>query len=260
MDLKHLDRDDVVRIYDHLVEEFSTSEDPIAPAGIKDENLLISAVNRQWVGGYGNLKYTTPVQCAATLAYGICKNHCFYNGNKRTALVGMLAHLDRNKLSVWGLSQDDLYDFMLAVADNRVTPFVEGGIPASGTKASSDSEVDAMARYLGAHSYAIVRGEQRITYKDLRKILRRYGYDLGEKKNSFISIVRITGGGPVNFDRIIYPGENRDVEISAIKRVREKCRLREEDGVDSEAFYFDYIPLDDFVNKYRIVLRRLGQT
>jgi len=60
-------------------------------------SLLASAVARQ-ESGYGNtLKYHEPIINAATLLYGICNDHPFHNGNKRTALVCALAHLDRNR-------------------------------------------------------------------------------------------------------------------------------------------------------------------
>ena len=54
---------------------------------------LSSAVARQHLGFRGVSKYTTEAEVAATLFYGLCMNHCFENGNKRTALVSMLVFL-----------------------------------------------------------------------------------------------------------------------------------------------------------------------
>ena len=97
MELKTLNVEEVLRIHDILVEDFLASNDPISPAGVRSEQLLESAVSRQWTGLGQILKYPTPVESAATLLYGICGDHPFHNGNKRTALVSMLAHLDKNK-------------------------------------------------------------------------------------------------------------------------------------------------------------------
>jgi hypothetical protein len=59
---------------------------------------------------------------------------------------------------------------------------------------------------------------------------------------------------------IPWPGENREVAIKELKKVREICRLREEDGTDSTSFYFYAAVVDAFVNRYRTVLRRLART
>ena len=47
-------------------------------------HLLESAIARQDAGFAGQLKYPTAVVNAATLGYGLCLNHPFHNGNKRT--------------------------------------------------------------------------------------------------------------------------------------------------------------------------------
>jgi hypothetical protein len=57
-----------------------------------------------------------------------------------------------------------------------------------------------------------------------------------------------------------WPGESREVGIKELKRVREICRLREQDGVDSDSFYSYSVVVDSFVNRYRTVLRRLAKT
>jgi hypothetical protein len=49
MELQFLDTDDVRRIYDALVEDFTQSSDPIEPAGVRDDHLLEPAVSRQYV-------------------------------------------------------------------------------------------------------------------------------------------------------------------------------------------------------------------
>lgn len=54
-------------------------------AGVRDEGLLESALSRpRNLFAYENAGIT---QLAAAYAYGICKNHPFIDGNKRTSLV-----------------------------------------------------------------------------------------------------------------------------------------------------------------------------
>ena len=56
-----------------------------------------------------------------------------------------------------------------------------------------------------------------------------------------------------------YRDEGTVVALKDIKRVRQLCQLREEDGVPSDTFYESAAVVDAFVNRYRTVLRRLGR-
>ena len=261
-----LDVSEILQIYDYLVNEFAATDDPIEPAGIRDDNLLASAVSRQSVGFGSLFKYASPVENAASLGYGICNDHPFYNGNKRTALVAMLAHLDKNKLSLWQVGETELYEFMISIASHRVAEWVAEQLDAEITfrenEDDSDVEVRMMSDWLSKHAAPVQRGEHKvITYRELRRILQRFGYDLVHPSGSKIRIVKDMGDeAPTNIHSIYYPGENREVSLTVIKSVRKRCDLREEDGVDSETFYGDAIPISDFVNRYRLVLRRLANT
>src|SRR6187402_3953254 len=99
MNLQYLSTEDIESIHNYLANDFANDDDPISPAGIKSEHLLGSAVYRQHSGFEGYLKYSDAISNAATLIYGICNDHPFHNGNKRTALVSLLVHLDKNKLT-----------------------------------------------------------------------------------------------------------------------------------------------------------------
>ena len=62
-------------------------------AGLRNENLLASALGRQIVT-YGNhRKYTDPIDICATLFFGLDKDHAFHDGNKRTSLLVLLSQL-----------------------------------------------------------------------------------------------------------------------------------------------------------------------
>src|SRR4051794_23296475 len=108
--------EDVLHIHQRVCEDFAESGDPVGIGGVREKGLLESAVLRQQVGYGGKLKYPDPYENAATLTFGICCGHPFNNGNKRTALVAMLAHLDANGHAVFGMNQMDLYRMIKAVA------------------------------------------------------------------------------------------------------------------------------------------------
>ena len=132
-----------------------------------------------------------------------------------------------------------------------------------------DAEVEALIQWLLRRTSQVVRGEKQISYRELRNILQRFGYGLSKQKNDSIDIVRTdtkTKGilrkrhieVSKRIGNIPYPGERREVGVRHIKYVREICGLREEDGVDSEAFYSYTDVIGGFVNRYRRVLRDLG--
>lgn len=220
------------------------------------------------------LKYGSPILSVATLVYGICNDHPFHNGNKRTALVAMLAHLDKNKLALYNTSQGDLYEFMLRVASHTVSgrPDKRKARPKGlGARPTADEEVRAIARWIGDRAARVVRGESLITYRELKKILESFGFHLQNPKNNSIDIAkpverkrgilkRKTVTEYKRIGNIPWPGERREVSLKVVKYVRELCGLREEDGVDSDTFYNYAIIIDSFVNYYRKVLKRLART
>jgi death-on-curing protein len=52
--------------------------------------------------------------------YGICRNHPFVDGNKRTAASAALTFLNLNGIGIEA-DEDDLYDLVIAVAEGRVS-------------------------------------------------------------------------------------------------------------------------------------------
>lgn len=56
-------------------------------AGVKDHGLLESAVHRPQQSVFGEDAYPTLFDKAAAFLESLVKNHCFHNGNKRTAYL-----------------------------------------------------------------------------------------------------------------------------------------------------------------------------
>src|SRR5262245_17511958 len=121
----------------------------MSPSGVRSLALLESAVFRQSVSLGSTRKYPDPLSNAATLAFGLCCDHPFYNGNKRTALVAMLVHLDRNHLCLYRTTQSMLYQFMLAVANHSLGVRVDPRRPDKHpTTPSADEQVAAIREWL----------------------------------------------------------------------------------------------------------------
>jgi death-on-curing protein len=64
--------------------------------GVRDLNLLSSAIYMPEASFNGNYLHETIPAMAAAYAFHICQNHPFIDGNKRVALASSLVFLDIN--------------------------------------------------------------------------------------------------------------------------------------------------------------------
>ena len=266
-----LTKADVLLIHNKLVEDFALSSDPIWPPGVKSDALLESAIGRQYTGLGDRLKYPSIHENAATLLYGICCDHPFHNGNKRTALVSMLAHLDRNYTTLFDVTEREIFNMIISVADHtvglRVDPRSKRPRP---IRRNPDEEVAAIAEWIYRHLGRVERGERQVTYRELRRILGRFGYSLHNPKKNSVDVVKkeVRNKGLLRKEQVVelkrignipFPGDTQFVRIGLLKHVRRMCNLTEAAGVDSQAFYDAESIVDAFINKYRTMLRRLGR-
>lgn len=275
MNVATLSCDEVLRIHYVLCADFADDDDPIGYGGVRSQALLESAVGRQHSGFGPFRKYPEPVSNAATLTYGICNDHPFRNGNKRTALVGMLAHLDKNKLTLRGeVRQAELYDLMIALADHRLgqerTPR-RARWKVVPPRFGPDHQVGALAAWLEPRVSRVSRRERRVTYRELPEILKPHGYALGARHSNAVEVIRVMPKrrGVLRREerierkvigRVGYRNEGETVSRKTMRELRAMCSLREEDGVDSDSFFSGADVVDAFVNQYRTVLRRLART
>lgn len=255
---------EVLHIHEALTNDFANAADPISPPGIKSEHLLQSAIARQHTGFGSILKYEAPVANAAALTYGICCNHPFHNGNKRTALVSMLCHLDKNSFTFNDdVAHDELYEFMIKVADH-------GFAEKNSKREQSDREVEQMARWIRKRIRKIERGERIVTFRELKAVLSTHGFLFEDIRDNSMDLVRYSEesvwlglGRRTHRNRIMrmpYPGDGQVVGRALLREIRDRCGLSDADGIDSRAFYAKLRPADYFVHKYRGTLRRLART
>ena len=88
--------------------------------GVRDENLLASAVNTPFQTFMGNDLYPSIYDKAAQLCYGIANNHPFTDGNKRTALHSMYVYLIINGFDITA-TQPDVENMIINVAAGNMT-------------------------------------------------------------------------------------------------------------------------------------------
>lgn len=277
-----LTKEDVLKIYLALVTHGTNMGEPIVPAGVRNMALLESALSRQNTGLGGLLKYPEPRDNAATLLYGICMDHPFFNGNKRTAFVASLVHLDRNGYIPQDVGEREFYNMLISLADHRLTSGVSaprGGKPSlplaqSPQRLTTDEEVKAVGEWLRRRTRRVDKHEHPLTFRQLRRILSRFGCRFGEPNDNFVDLYRDeeymeTGflglGRPrkrvrqSKVTQLSYPGEGAFLPINTIKMVRKHCHLLAENGVDSRAFYDEEATVDFLLNQYRNLLKRLAK-
>ncbi len=262
--LQTLSFEEVVGIHKTLTEDFLNSKDPIEPPGIRENGALLeSAVNRQHVGFDGELKYPSPIENAATLCYGVCCNHGFHNGNKRTALVSLLCHLDGNHLTFKeDVGENDLYRLMLKIASHKFSP-------KRAKSDTSDLEIKEIARWLNRKTRKLKKGEKVVTFRELEKILKQYDISLENPKGNFRDVIKYEYKRKHLFAKkerigkrvahIPYPREGMEVGKKVLKTIRETCNLTEKDGYDSEMFYGAETSICKFIVKYKKTLNRLAK-
>jgi death on curing protein len=235
-------------IHDYLVRYFEDSEDPVSPPGIKDRNLLESSVTRPFMSAGGSDAYVGVFNKSAALFHSIINNHCFYNGNKRAALLSTLVYLGENGYWVTVPTDDDLFEFTRKTAAHELSE-------------SRDEELEMIAKYFEANSRRRTAGEHQLKFGDLRDILSGFGFEISDKVNGRTYDVTKDG---VLVTTILQKGAKgkEDYDKQYISKLRKKLKLTSDYGVDSFSFYgdrgFDQT-LGKFMNLRHKVMRELAK-
>jgi death-on-curing protein len=108
-----LTTNEVIELHERLITTTGGS------AGLRDSGLLESAVQGCYQSFDGDDLYPTTVEKAARMAYSICKNHPFIDGNKRVAVTSMLVLLHMNDIFL-RYKQQELVSLGLGIADGSV--------------------------------------------------------------------------------------------------------------------------------------------
>lgn len=104
-----LSKEQIIILHKNLIAETGGID------GIRDENLLESAINAPFQTFDNREVFPSIQQKAARLGYGLIKNHAFVDGNKRIGTHAMLVFLALNKIEL-DYTQTELSDTILKVA------------------------------------------------------------------------------------------------------------------------------------------------
>ncbi len=105
-----LDLDDLVTLAERLLG---------SPAPIRDIGLLGSAAARPQTSAFGADAYPDVWSKAAALLQSIVKNHPLVDGNKRLGWLATAVFLELNGVEATAISNDEVYERVVAVASGR---------------------------------------------------------------------------------------------------------------------------------------------
>lgn len=108
------DLEQVVKLHSSLIAKTGGMD------GIRDENLLDSALNSLFQTFDGNELYPDIFDKAAQLCYSLVENHPFADGNKRTGVHLTLLFLKLNGEKI-EYTQSEVIDFGLGIASGKMT-------------------------------------------------------------------------------------------------------------------------------------------
>ena len=107
--MKKLSKKQILMLHTQLIQQTGGSE------GVRDYNLRDSALETPFQSFGGDELYPTIQAKAARLGYGLIKNHCMIDGNKRIGTHAMLVFLALNGIELKYM-QKELYETILDVA------------------------------------------------------------------------------------------------------------------------------------------------
>lgn len=111
--MKRLTTDQVIQLHQTLIAETGGLD------GIRDINLLESALNAPFQSFNGIYVCPTIESKAARLGYGLIMNHAFIDGNKRIGLLSMLVFVEINGLEL-NYTDEELISLGLGISSGAM--------------------------------------------------------------------------------------------------------------------------------------------
>lgn len=233
--------------------------------GLRDPGLLASALSRQTASFGGQRKWSDPIDAAASLFFGLVKNHAFHDGNKRISLLMLLHSLRRNGRWV-NSRQKDFEALTVSVAGSTLSEDFPRDFAWFAEK--EDPEVRFISHFVKRRTRWIDEEFRSITFRELKRILNSYSFDIDEPDGNKISIFerkegrKWLGFGPktvvvTRLGTVGFPSWTKQVSRKDLRKVRELTGLVAENGVDSTAFYQGNETMFKLISEFEGPLRRL---
>jgi death-on-curing protein len=248
--------------------------EPVTPTGVKDMNMLLSAVGRQQTSYNGQLVYNTPYSNCATLVFGIVKNHAFHNGNKRVGFLCLLKHLYNNNLVLnTKVSNSEIYELLKQLASNNLklhaTKYYKKDYKKYLENWNSNNDNEETLKYLGfwikqnsVNKNNFIKNELKII--ELKRIVEskhlifsQFGAKIKIEKD--VPFLKKVFGTKTHSKEYSLGNTLTTVKKEIIKNIRKDFDLSDENGFDNASFYSEDF-IDEEIRNYKVILNKLSKT
>jgi death-on-curing family protein len=253
----------VLRCHYLVADYFSQLGHGLLRPGVRSPHLLQSAVSRQHVGFGGRNKYNDLFTLAATLFFGLIKNHPFFDANKRTALLACFYQLQCHR-RLPDAPQKEFEDLAESIAGDKLARYARY----KKLSKNDDAEVLFIADWLRSKTRRVDKREYHVSYRQLDILLRRHGFSLGDPHDNKIhvyrevavrSFLKRTKIEKRSVAQIGFKDWGTEVSGRDIKFVRSHTKLTDQFGVDSHSFFQGVDPIESLITQYRDLLKRLSR-
>lgn len=104
----------ILLLHEQLIDRYGGA------TGLRDENLLDSAIEQPKATFDGDFLHESLYYMAAAYGFHLCMNHPFVDGNKRIALVAMDVFLQRNGYEIIA-SEEETYQIIIKLSTGQLT-------------------------------------------------------------------------------------------------------------------------------------------
>lgn len=269
-----LTTDEVIKLHQILCENYNLlpEMEPVSPPGVKNKNLLESAVSRQIVGTGDFYKYSNVFSNCATLVFGLVKNHSFHNGNKRIGFLAMIKHLYLNGYVLSpNVKHKEIYDLLRTLANSSMHEHSEIYYKHyykknRKVKWTDQKELEYLSLWLKRsteHKNKKIKPKS-IPVNDLTRIL--------QMKNLNVNFTgkHLVVSRPLSilenllfkktFKREYLIKDYKNVPLGLIEQIRSEFEISFQDGVDNSTFFNEDELLNNEIISYKKIIYRLAKT
>jgi death-on-curing protein len=113
--VKYLTEDQILFLHSAILQETGGTE------GVRDENILLSALGQPKQIVFGKELYPSDFLKAASYMRILITHHPFIDGNKRTGMMTGFNFLVRNGYRITA-SDDEVFEFAIRIAEEKLEP------------------------------------------------------------------------------------------------------------------------------------------
>ncbi len=269
-----LTTDEIIELHKILCENYELlpEMEPVSPPGIKNNDMLESAVSRQIVGSGDYYKYSNVYSNCATLVFGLVKNHSFHNGNKRIGFLALIKHLYLNGYVIRpNLGHKEIYELLRTLADSSMGEhakiynkhFYKINKRIRWTDETQINYLTLWLRQNTEHKNTKIK-QKTIPINDLERLLKAKNLETNfsgkflmiSKKNSLIQDLLFKKS--LKRDYIIK--DTKNVPLSLVEQMRRDFEISFLDGIDNSSFYNEDDIVSNEIVSYKKIIYKLAKT